>query len=309
MPSVVVVGGANVDIKARSAEAVLLHTSNPGTASTTAGGVGRNVAENLARLGTPTMLVSAVGADAFGDHLLATTAGAGVDVSRVRRVGAPTGTYTALLDHDGELVAAVAAMGACDAITPELVAEARDVVEQAGLLVLDGNLPAATVAAALDLAGELGVRVVVDPVSVPKAQRLLPVLSPGRPLWMLTPDRGELGALSNQPVSTREEVVAAAEGLHLLGVEIVWARLGLEGSYLSGPFGRVWLDAVETRVVDVTGAGDAMVAAFCHFELAGADVPEAARLGHAAAALTVGSEHTVLPELSDEVVSHEHRTS
>ena len=295
------VGGANIDVKARSAEAIMLHTSNPGTSQLTAGGVGRNIAENLARLGTATTFVSAVGTDSLGDHLLTTTADAGVDLRFVSRAGT-TGTYTALLDRDGELVAAVADMAACDAITTEVVLEAKEAIAEASLLVLDGNLPAATIADTAELAADLGVRVVVDPVSAPKAARLLPALSPGRPVWMVTPDRSELGALSNQPVQSRDEVAAAVASLHGLGIEIVWARLGLEGSYLSGPFGRVWLDVVETQVVDVTGAGDAMVAAFCHFELLGVDLREAARLGHAAAALTVGSHHTVVPDLSDDLV-------
>src|SRR4051794_4254516 len=46
-PWVVVVGGANMDVKARGAGTAVPATSNPGAASMTAGGVGRNIAENL----------------------------------------------------------------------------------------------------------------------------------------------------------------------------------------------------------------------------------------------------------------------
>src|SRR3954469_25470042 len=72
--AVVVVGGANTDVKVRSLAPVVPRTSNPGRAGTTAGGVGRNIAENLARLGTPTHLIAAVGRDAAGERLLAETA-------------------------------------------------------------------------------------------------------------------------------------------------------------------------------------------------------------------------------------------
>src|SRR5688500_15492896 len=84
-PSVVVVGGANLDIKARSAATAILGTSNPGSGSMAAGGVGRNVAENLARLGTPTYLIAAVGDDPMGERLLADTASAGVRLDHVHR--------------------------------------------------------------------------------------------------------------------------------------------------------------------------------------------------------------------------------
>ena len=280
---IVVVGGMNVDIKARSAAAVVRATSNPGTVVRSAGGVGRNIAENLARLGSPVGLVSAVGADPDGDWLLAETAAAGVDVSAVTRTGPTTGTYAAVLDADGELVVAVSAMVAADTID---VGAAEPLVAGAALLVLDGNLAPATADAALDLAAANGVRVVLEPVSVPKAARLAPLLRPDRPVFAVTPNRDELAAFGS---------VAA---LHDRGVEVVWVRDGAAGSVLSTPAGVVELAAPAADVVDVTGAGDAMLAAFCHRLLADGDLAAAAADGHRAAALTVASPHTVVPDLA-----------
>ena len=89
--SVVVVGGVNMDIKAHSRGAVQLRTSNPGTARTSPGGVGRNIAENLARLGSPTHLVAAIGRDAFGEQVTAMTRAAGVMVDHLVVGDDPTG--------------------------------------------------------------------------------------------------------------------------------------------------------------------------------------------------------------------------
>src|ERR1044072_9628730 len=69
--AVVVIGGANVDVKVRSLAPLAYRTSNPGHAHTSPGGVARNVAENLARLGTPTHLIAAVGQDPAGGRVLA----------------------------------------------------------------------------------------------------------------------------------------------------------------------------------------------------------------------------------------------
>jgi pseudouridine kinase len=293
--AILVIGGANVDLKARSAAAVVAGTSNPGTASLSPGGVGRNIAENLARLGTSTALLTAIGTDALGNDLLAATAAAGVDVSLVRRGELETGTYTAVLDHAGELVVAVADMVAVESLTPADVAAVSDRIAAADLVIVDGNLLPATVAAVLDTAAAAGVRVVVDPVSVPKARRLAP--SVRRPLLLLTPNAGELVALTGE--TDREAAVAA---LHAYGAQLVWLRLGPSGSLLSTPDGAVVLPPPGGAVVDVTGAGDAMLAAFCHFLLAGATPEEAARLGHAAAALTVASPATVRPDLTETLV-------
>jgi pseudouridine kinase len=278
---VLVVGGANVDVKARTSERLVGATSNPGLVDRTPGGVGRNVAENIARLGTKVSLVTAVGADADGAWLLAETASAGVDVGHAARVGTRTGAYVAVLDVDGELVAGVSDMAAVDALTPELVPET--LVAAAALVVVDGNLPSPTVAHVLEAAARAGVRVVLDPVSVPKAARIEPLLDGN--VFAVTPNEDELAALGS------------VEKLHAHGVEVVWVRRGASGSLLSTPDGETVLEAPETTTVDVTGAGDAMLGAFCHRLVEGDSLVDAATYGHRAAALTVASSQTVRRDL------------
>ncbi len=288
---VVVVGGANVDVKARSTAPPLPGTSNPGSTRISPGGVGRNIAENLARLGTRTRLVAAVGDDALGHQLLEATAAAGVDVVGVRRLpGIATGTYTAILNPTGELAVAVADMAATDALAPDHLP--ADLLAGATLLVVDGNLAPATIGRALDLAAAASVPVVVEPVSVPKATRLRSMLP--RAIRAITPNRDELTALTGGDLTLDERI----DRLHGAGAELVWVRLGSEGSVLSGPDGRTRLAPVPADVVDVTGAGDAMLAAFCHALLGGAAPVDAAAYGHAAAALTVASEETVRSDLT-----------
>jgi pseudouridine kinase len=280
-PFVLVVGGANVDVKARSEKPLVPGTSNPGTVVRAPGGVGRNVAENLARLGSRVSLITAVGADTDGAWLLSETAAAGVMVNHAARVGTSTGSYVAVLDADGELTAGVSDMAAVDALAPYLVP--AEVVRTAALVVVDGNLPSPTVAHVLDVAASVRVRVVVDPVSVAKAERIAPLID-GR-VFAVTPNEDELAALGS------------VQALHDRGVEVVWVRRGPAGSLLSSPAGVVALPAPEVTPVDVTGAGDAMLAAFCHRLLAGRPPAEAAAYGHEAAALTVASPHTVRPDL------------
>jgi pseudouridine kinase len=281
-PDVVVVGGANVDVKARTTAPLVPETSNPGTVLRTPGGVGRNVAENLARLGSRVALVSTVGNDPDGDWLLEETALAGVDVGPVLR-GGQTGRYVAVLDSGGDLSVGVSDMAATDALGPEVLD--HDLIRSATLVVVDGNIPATTVDAVLAVSADAGVRVVIDPVSVAKARRIAPLLRTERPAYAITPNEAELAALGS------------VAGLHARGVEVVWVRRGAAGSSLSTADDLVELEAPWVEPVDVTGAGDAMLAAFCHRVLAGDDLEAAARAGHEAAALTVASPHTVRPDL------------
>ena len=268
----------------------------------TAGGVGRNVAENLARLGTPVRLVAAVGRDDPGERLLTETAAAGVDVEHVVRTDQPTGAYIAVLGPDGELVVAVSDMAGTDRLLPDDVRRVEPLVAAAAVLVLDGNLSTATLDAGLDVAAAAGTPVLLDPVSVPKASRLAPLLAAGRTLLAVTPNLAELAALTGRPADDESDVPAAAAHLHDLGIEHVWVRLGAAGSILSTDGRTLRLPAVPGPVSDVTGAGDAMLAAFCHALLAGATPVAAARFGHAAAALTVAVPQTVRPDLSPTLV-------
>ncbi|WP_109510401.1 carbohydrate kinase [Nocardioides speluncae] len=302
-PGVVVVGGTNVDVKARSAAPATPGTSNPGSASMRPGGVGRNIAENLARLGTRTHLVSVVGRDPLGETVMSQTAAAGVRLEHVLRTDEPTGTYTAVLDSDGELVVAVSAMTATERLGPEHVSEARDLIAASGMVIADGNLRLDTLQHTLNLAAAAGARAVLEPVSVPKARALAPALAADRPLYAVTPNRAELGALTGLPTDTDSEVLQAAASLHDRGVELVWVRLGDRGSLLSGADAEpVTIPAIPTEVDDVTGAGDAALAAFCHALLAGEEPASAVRFGHAAAALTVASTDTVRTDLTERLV-------
>lgn len=278
--TVVVIGGINADLKARTDAPLVPGTSNPGTATLAPGGVGRNIAENLARLGTPVRLVGVVGDDDLGRLVLDATGAAGVDTTHVRVRQGPTGSYTALLDHRGELVAGIADMAATDELAPEDVPD----LSGAAMVVLDGNLRVDTFAHARSRAQEQGVPVVVDPVSVPKAARLAAEIED---LRCVTPNRDELVALGG---------VGSLLGR---GVDLVWERLGPDGSVLHTRGGMTTMAAPLGEVVDVTGAGDALLAAWVHAVLAGEGDADAAAYAHEAAALTVASPLTVRPDLGE----------
>ena len=312
--AVVVVGGANMDIKAHSHRAIELRTSNPGVAVTTPGGVGRNVAENLARLGTMTHLVAPVGRDGFGDQLVDHARSVGISVESMVRTDGATGTYLAVLDADGELLVAVANMAITDSLTVPQLSAARDLIPHADLLVIDGNVPPTAVGWLLDYAAAVAVPVVVDPVSVAKARHFRGTLGPTRPVLVLTPNHDELCAMVDRSVpNSRAGIAKAARELHALGVAHVWVRRGTKGSLLStattaGRAVVAEIPAPAVEVADVTGAGDSMTAGFVHALLRGDEPLDAARFGQMAAALTVATTDTVRADLSATLVDTALRT-
>ena len=303
--AVLCIGAANLDRKLRTLGALQMATSNPASATETYGGVARNIAENLARLGTPCALLTALGMDSAGDALRSHAEGAGIDMTGSLKLPAcATGTYTAVLDGAGEMVVALADMALYDHITPAFLAGRQPQRGAASLVVADLNLPLASIALLLADAQRDGAQLVIVAVSQPKMDRLPRDL---RGLRLLILNRGELEARAGQALPTEAHVRAACRALQADGAQDVIVTCGAAGVYHTVPGDLHWLPAHEIAaadVLDVTGAGDAFSAAVCWSLAQGdADLTRACTRGLQAAALTVQSPHTVSTALHAELFS------
>lgn len=298
--AVLCIGAANLDRKLRTLGELRMATSNPASAAETYGGVARNIAENLARLGTPCSLLTALGDDAAGQALRTHAEGAGIDMTgSLKLPGAATGTYTAVLDGAGEMVLALADMALYEHLTPAWLAGRQPQRSAASLVVADLNLPEAAVALLLGDAQRSDTPLVLVAVSQAKMARLPREL---RGLRLLILNRGELEARAGRALPTEAHVREACRALQADGAQDIVVTCGAAGVYHTVPGDLHWLPAHEIApadVVDVTGAGDAFSAAVCWSLTQGdADLTRACLRGLQAAALTVQSPHTVSPALT-----------
>jgi pseudouridine kinase len=295
--AILCIGAANLDRKLRSLAKLMPGTSNPAGQSESFGGVARNVAENLVRLGADVGLLTAVGMDAAGAALLAHADSLGIDTRGVLRQGdAATGTYTAVLDHDGEMAVALADMALYDRLTPEVMAARQPQRTNAALIVADLNLPHDTVAALLADAERDGVPLVLVGVSEPKMARLPRKLDGAR---LLILNEGELAVRVERPLNSEADFEAACREVQAQGVRDVVVTRGAGGVLYTTSEGLGQLPAPAADVVDVTGAGDAFAAAVCWSLHRHADeLALACRRGLRLSALTLASAQTVCPQLS-----------
>ncbi|MBT3170739.1 MAG: hypothetical protein HOM52_00520 [Rhodospirillaceae bacterium] len=283
------IGAAHSDRMARCQEKFVRRASNPVTVSSSHGGVARNVALNLARLGQRVKLVSALGADKEGDAIAEELAAAGIDLSDAKHIaGRATASYTAVLDRKGELLC-----GLADADIYDLLDGARLKALAPGLAAwplwaVDANLPEAGIGA-LAAAAPKDVRLAALAVSPAKAPRLTPHL--GR-FDMLFANRSEAAALLDEPVETAAEALAAADNLRAMGPNMVFVTLGEEGVALATQDACEIYPAPPCNVVSVNGAGDAFAAGVMAAQLKGAPLAEAVERGLAAASLTAASADT-----------------
>jgi pseudouridine kinase len=294
---ILVVGAAGVDTKGYAVGPLQPGTSNPGDIRISRGGVARNVAENLARLGEHAVLLSAVGDDRSGRRVRERTAEAGVDVSYLLEVpNCPTGAYLAVYDQAGSLVVSIDSMAVLDAITPAFIYSRRSLIRNASMIVVDANLAPPAIDSLLRQALKHRVPVSADPTSASLAGRLKPHLPR---LFMITPDLPEAEVLCDRALrNTRSQGIAAARQLVSMGVQAAIVTMAELGVCYATPQVSGHVPAVKTRVVDRTGAGDALTAGVVFGLLHNFPVDEAVRLGAAAAALTLQCAESVCPTLS-----------
>jgi pseudouridine kinase len=295
------IGAANLDRKLRSLAGIAMHTSNPASQSESFGGVARNIAENLARLGTPVALLTATGKDSSGAALLAHAQSLGIDTGGTLQLAdVASGTYTAVLDQDGEMVVALADMALYDRLDAAFIAASQARIATSALVVADLNLPLEAVDAVVAEARRAEVGLVLVAVSEPKMARLPRDLSGVR---LLILNRGELAARVGRELASETELDAAMAEVRAQGARDLIVTRGAEGVLYTRGGDIVRLYASGAEVVDVTGAGDAFAAAVCWSLIQdGDDLELACRRGLKLSALTLGVAETVHPRLGPDTL-------
>jgi pseudouridine kinase len=290
---IIVVGAACVDVKAMALSSPLeAGTSNPGKATIGFGGVARNIAENLARLDVPVSLVSAIGDDLFARAVQDHCRDVGIEAHFLSLAGG-TDLYSAVLKVSGEMAVAIGAMGCAERLDRRFIATQRDRLSSARCLVCDANLSSDSLRAVGEIAQGAGIPFVFEPVSVRKAERLQPLLEAGIPIALATPNRAELAVLAGCSSESDADVARCCRLLQTRRVGTLIVGLGKRGAFVSAPGHEVFIEAATARVNDVTGAGDAALAAALWAVQAGFDWVAAARAGQYAAGLTVAAAETV----------------
>ena len=290
-----VVGAANIDIGGFPEGEVRLRDSNPGRVTLSAGGVGRNIACNLGGLGVETHLVAALGCDAFADVIRADCARAGVTLDMAYAFeDAGSSAYLFIAGAEGDMELAVNDMSICSRLTPEALASRLDALNAMDAVVLDANLPRATITW---LAEHLTVPVLADAVSAAKAPRLSRVLNR---LSAIKPNALEAGILTGIAVEDDVSALSAARKLVNMGAQRVFVTLGARGVCCADAKEALILTGVPVRLLNATGAGDAFTAALAWALLNGMGLRDCARAGLAAASIAVEAIETVSPALNEE---------
>lgn len=291
-----VVGAVAVDVKAQSMGELVRYADVPGSTRVAVGGVGHNVAKNLALLGVEVAIVSVVGDDEFGRIICHDLARAGVHIENlIINSNQHSATWVGVLNATGDLDVGVFDGAIFDSLTPNVIREHAALFANADWVAVDATLPRATIDAVIALAKLNRVPTYLNPASVARAQTISDCVGD---FTLVTANALEAQVLTGQSIHNVDDAIRAAQILTQRGVQRVVVTLGAEGIVYADTNITRYEPALPTAVVDTTGAGDALAAIFLLCDLRKRSVDETLALALRAAAITTSCAESVSEEIA-----------
>jgi ribokinase len=285
---IVVVGSINLDLVVGADRLPQPGETITGNSfATFHGGKGANQAVAASKLGYPVAMVGNVGHDNFGRQLRNGLEDAGVDVSHVNTVDVSSGVALITTGRQGENNIVVVP-GANARLTPASVEKAASLLERAGILLAQLEIPLETVEFLAEFAQERDIPLMLDPAPARELHESLL-----RRVSWITPNETEANMLlttsaANSRNHSDEGLSRVAGRLLDRGVNNVILKLGSRGCLIAqSARPELRVPAFSVAAVDTTAAGDAFNAGFAVALMRGLEVSRSAIFASAVAAISV----------------------
>ncbi len=291
---VTVVGAVNIDISGTPYGRLKGEDSNPGHLEISFGGVGRNVADNLCRLGANVRMITALGDDFYETELEKNFRQIGLDFKHSLKVaGSRTSTYLCVNTERGDMSVAISDMDIYEKLTPEFMETRLPIINKGQYLVIDDNIPERTIEY---LADRSAVPIIAAPVSTTKVMKYKNVLDR---IWLMKPNALELEALSGVKIKDEKTLEKAGKVLLGRGVKHLVISLGSKGALYMGGDTKKYFSCVPGKLVNTTGCGDSMIGAIVWSIMKGRTVEDSVIYGLAAASVCMEENGAVNPQMSE----------
>ena len=296
MGNVYVIGGSNLDIQGAPFSGLIMADSNPGVVRCSFGGVGRNIAENLALMKDHVVLVSAMGNDAFGLDMYRYCESVGMDMKYCIQANENTANYLAIMDAKNDMALAICDNRILHCLTPDYMDTVFGSMKEDDIIVLDTNLEEDIIRYILKHANH---RIYCDPISTSKAQKILFDMDK---LYMLKPNKLEAEMISGILLDDPNDYRKAVQWFRDSGLQQIIISLGKDGVIGADRNRMVHRNHPYMPMKNATGAGDCFVAGFVHGSMENMDLVDSIKFAIASAVVTVQSEFTVSELMSKEKV-------
>lgn len=270
MNKMLLIGGSNIDYIGTSDRKIIHHVSNIGNTSFSYGGVMRNVAENLARLGNKFVFITAVGNDFLGKKLVEHMENLGVELIKPE-TNFPTATYLAINDSNGDLYASICDNQIMDEINESFITKNKRLFEENEYIVIDSNLNESLIDYLFTNYKEKKfICEAISPVKVMKYYKHL------KDIYLLKGNIHEAQAIANKQVVGAELI----NEIMLLGVKNIVVSNGPNDIYYGSNRTVGKVDVIPSdEVVSTTGCGDALFSGIVDKIVNGSSLQEAIIFG------------------------------
>ena len=302
-PYILVLGASIVDIFGFCGRSYAQRDSIPGHVKVSFGGVCRNIAENLARVGVKTEFISILGDDENGKAILEHSRRLGYNMENsVFLEGQSTPTYMAILNQNGEMESAVVDMDSLNKMTPSFIDEKREVFENSEYVVVGSDGPELLEYILKKYEGKC--KFILDPVSAKKAEEIRHLI---KYFHTIKPNRFETEALCGFKIESDEDLRKAGRFFIEQGVKNVFISLDSDGIYYITSEGEEGTLACceAIHVKNVTGAGDSFVAGIGYGYMNNLSIKDTLKYAVAMSIITITHEETINPKMSHEAVIEE----
>lgn len=291
MKKIILIGGSALDYIATSDRALEYKVSNSGQLFIAYGGVTRNVAHNLAKLGNKVTVVTALGTGDLADSLKKCYKALGVKVIDAP-TKFPTSTYVAINDYTHDMELAVFDNRAVKDITPNFIKSIDKVIRQHDYIFIDGNVSKETIEYVANHYSHK--KIFCDPIAPEFVYKFLKVLDK---LYLMKLNIYEARALVNQQKLDKEELIKVIFKKGLKNVVVSNARkdvyYGLDKKHIDH-----YPVTQFKKIANTTGCGDALMSGIIDHLAIGKDFKEAISFGNKLANLTLMSHYANSEELA-----------
>lgn len=299
---VTVVGGINMDILGVSGTTVTNQSSYSGKIYTKLGGVGRNVAVNLSKLGVKPYFIAAYGDDRNGEIFKEDALANQIDISHAKQItNEPTSMYLFVNQPQGDRIVGIDDMDINNYITPQYLMGHEQTLNNSDLVIIDSNLPKRSIKW---LYNHVTVPLFAKAVGINKMMNLYDGIDRLDTLVI-----NALEATLLTKITIRDEATARQAADHLIGrgVTNVFIYIDEVGILYQNADQAVFFPDTEQDARNTNGAGASAVAALAWARLNHQDFRQTAMAGVAATYITTEADDAVNDRMSAQVLQHRQR--
>lgn len=293
---VCVIGGCNIDFIAKSFEKINMKDSNPGTLEYSFGGVAKNIAENLLKMGIENKFISVFGDDVYSREIKDYLKKIGLDFSNSKFLtNRGMSNYISILDENNDLFTAISSMEVLDEINIEFISKLIDLIKSYKYIVMDTNLREDVLEYICKNCPNS--KIIVDCVSRKKALKIKKLL---KYIYLLKPNIYEAEELTDIPYENESDLEKIVNVFLEKGVQKIFISMGEKGIlYADKNENGIVRIKDKLKIENTSGCGDAAMSGIIFGVVNENDILECAKLGNIAGFITAQSMDTVSKDISE----------